>query len=178
MITMLKCPSCGELSDFGLSKCSKCEDSLRGAERVDVVLPRVQSEVASNDQRGSGSKNLGIVLTVTGLGVGIWALTRVTSTAGQFFTWSPPFSEYEIATLVGAGISAVLLIVGLISLTSRRSNVRDGQPSAPVSVHSTVVASNGAVGATTLPGRFCSACGQRLTEKAAFCPECGTKRGS
>ena len=66
--------------------------------------------------KGLTEKIIGIILCVLGVAVGIWVITRVTGLAGQLHSWSPPFTEYEIATLVGGGIAAIFVIVGLILL--------------------------------------------------------------
>ncbi|MEM3170541.1 MAG: hypothetical protein QW838_07200 [Candidatus Nitrosotenuis sp.] len=65
-------------------------------------------------------KNLGIILTVLGGVIGIWVFTRFTSVIGQMATWSPPFSDYETFTLLGAAAAAILVIVGLINLTKKQ----------------------------------------------------------
>lgn len=67
------------------------------------------------------SKTLGIVLTVLGAAVGVWAFTRVTSVMGQLHTWQPPFSTYETITVIGAAISIVLIILGIIALVRKPS---------------------------------------------------------
>ena len=64
-------------------------------------------------------KKLGIVLTVIGGAIGIWVFTRLTSLVGKLHTWQPPFTEYEITTLVGGAIALVLIIVGLINWTKK-----------------------------------------------------------
>jgi hypothetical protein len=64
-------------------------------------------------------KPLGIIFTVIGGVVLIWVITRFTSFAGQLHSWSPPFAEYEIITLVGAGISVFLIIFGLICISKK-----------------------------------------------------------
>jgi len=65
------------------------------------------------------SRTLGIILTVIGAAIGVWTFTRVTSLAGQLHTWAPPFTSYEVTTLVGGAIAVALLIVGLIKLTKK-----------------------------------------------------------
>jgi len=64
-------------------------------------------------------KKLGIVLTVIGGAIGILVFTRLTSLVGKMHTWQPPFTEYEITTLVGGAIALVLIIVGLINWTKK-----------------------------------------------------------
>ena len=55
-------------------------------------------------------------MCVIGGVLGVWVITRFTSFAGQLHSWSPPFSEYEVVTLVGLGAAAIFVIVGLILL--------------------------------------------------------------
>jgi hypothetical protein len=59
---------------------------------------------------------IGIIACVIGGVLGVWVITRFTSFAGQLHSWSPPFSEYEVVTLVGLGAVAIFVIVGLILL--------------------------------------------------------------
>ena len=65
------------------------------------------------------TKKLGIFLTVVGGAIGIWVFTRLTSLVGKLHTWQPPFTEYEITTLVCGAIALVLIIVGLINWTKK-----------------------------------------------------------
>lgn len=65
------------------------------------------------------SKTLGIIFTILGGTAGLWAFIRSTSFAGQIHSWQPPFTSYEVTTIIGAGIAVVLLIVGIINLTRR-----------------------------------------------------------
>ena len=58
----------------------------------------------------------GVIFCVLGVVSVIWVISRFTSLAGKLHTWEPPFTEYEIITLVGVGITALFLIVGLILL--------------------------------------------------------------
>ena len=66
------------------------------------------------------SKTLSIILTIIGGAIGLWVFTRFTSFAGQMHTWSPPFSAYEVTTLIGAAIALILIIIGVINLTKKR----------------------------------------------------------
>jgi hypothetical protein len=62
------------------------------------------------------SKSTAIILIMLGAAVAVWAFTRVTSPAGQLYTWEPPFAKYELTTLLGFGVAVVLLTAGLIKL--------------------------------------------------------------
>ena len=64
------------------------------------------------------SKTAGVVCTVLGGTVSLWVITRFASVFGQHHTWAPPFARYEWVTLAGAGVAALLLIVGLVRLTA------------------------------------------------------------
>jgi len=66
------------------------------------------------------TKTLGIIQTVIGAAIGIWVFARFTSFVGQLCTWQPPFSEYEITTLIGAAIAIILVIVGVINMTKKQ----------------------------------------------------------
>lgn len=59
-------------------------------------------------------KTLGIILSVLGFAGVIFAYSRVTSLYGQMHTWSPPFTDYEISTIVIGVVAIVLLIIGII----------------------------------------------------------------
>lgn len=67
-------------------------------------------------------KTKGIILTIIGGAIGVWVFTRLTSFAGQLKTWAPPFTGYEVSTLVGAGIALILIIVGVIKLTKKQQD--------------------------------------------------------
>ncbi len=65
-------------------------------------------------------KTTGIICTVLGGAFGLWAVARLSSIIGLQQNWAPPLTEYEVVTLIGAGVAALLLIVGLIRLTRPR----------------------------------------------------------
>jgi Protein of unknown function (DUF3185) len=65
------------------------------------------------------SKTPGIILTVLGGAAGLWTFTRVTSFTGQMHSWLPPFTSYEVTTLIGGAVAVVMLIVSLINLTKK-----------------------------------------------------------
>jgi len=67
----------------------------------------------------------GIILTVIGGAIGVWVFTRLTSLAGKFHSWEPPFTEYETTTIIGGGIAVLFIIVGLIYLTKKREQQSD-----------------------------------------------------
>lgn len=62
-------------------------------------------------------KTTGIVCTVLGGTAGLWVLARLSNHLGRQQNWAPPLTEYEWITLAGAGVAALLLIVGLLRLT-------------------------------------------------------------
>jgi len=59
-------------------------------------------------------KSFGIIMTVLGSAVGMWVCRRFTSLMGQMYNWAPPFADYEVATLVGAAVADLMLIIALI----------------------------------------------------------------
>ena len=65
-------------------------------------------------------KTLGIIYSAIGGAVGFWVFARFTSFNGRFYTWSPPFSEYEATTLIGAAIALTLIIIGLVTITKKQ----------------------------------------------------------
>lgn len=71
----------------------------------------------------SSKKITGIVLIVISVALIIWAITRITSFAGQLHSWSPPFSDYEVVTLVVGVIALILLIVGILLILWKNKNV-------------------------------------------------------
>jgi len=64
-------------------------------------------------------KSLGIVLVVTGAGIGLWVYSRFTSLYGKMHSWSPPFDQFEITTMITAVVSMALIAIGLIQLTKK-----------------------------------------------------------
>lgn len=100
-----------------------------------------------------GKRTLGIAGTVLGVVLLIWAYTRVTSLAGQFFTWQPPFSSYELVTVAGAGVGVLLLIFGLVNLAAGGAGI-----SAKPSVRHQPT---------------CPSCGAAAESGSLFCPNCG-----
>jgi hypothetical protein len=82
--------------------------------------PAVAASDSTNGEKPSPPRMvLGITLTVLGGGGALWVFSRVTSVLGKFHTWEPPFSDYEVSTLVGAGIAAFLVIAGLVCMVRR-----------------------------------------------------------
>jgi hypothetical protein len=62
------------------------------------------------------TKPSGVIGIVLGLLLGGWAFARIVSIEGQFHTWSPPFSGYEIKTFAIAGFAAALIVNGIIRI--------------------------------------------------------------
>jgi len=89
---------------------------------ADAMKRKNAAQTQKSNNNGYGkkmeqAKTMGIILTVIGGAIGLWVFTRVTSMAGKFHSWQPPFTEYETTTLVGGGIALILIIIGLINLT-------------------------------------------------------------
>jgi len=70
----------------------------------------------------STKKIFGIIFSVLSLGLIIWTVTRITSFAGQLYSWSPPFEKYEIVTIIVGVVGLILLILGLIFIFSKEKN--------------------------------------------------------
>ena len=66
-------------------------------------------------------RTVGIFLMIAGGMLGVWVFMSLTSYAGRLYTWSPPFSEYEVTTLIAGGIAIALVIAGIIALEKKRS---------------------------------------------------------
>ena len=60
---------------------------------------------------------IGVVITVIGGGLGMWAYSRYSSIVGQLHTFTPPFTQYEIITMVVGGVGLGLIVIGLILLS-------------------------------------------------------------
>ncbi len=89
---------------------------LRREERK-KVSPTTPQQTKATPQQTKGRLTTGVILCVIGGAIGVWVITRFTTFAGKLHSWSPPFTEYEIITLVGLGVAAMFIIVGLILLT-------------------------------------------------------------
>ncbi|HIE26868.1 TPA: SHOCT domain-containing protein [Candidatus Poribacteria bacterium] len=88
---------------FFLEGGRKTGSTVTSTRRIDKIEPKAMLTI-------------GIIVCVIGGVLGVWVITRFTSFAGQLHSWSPPFSEYEVVTLVGLGAAAIFVIVGLILL--------------------------------------------------------------
>lgn len=65
-------------------------------------------------------KNLGVVLCVLG-GLGLlWLFTRLTSVMGKLCSWTPPFSDYEQTTIIGAVTTFFFIIIGIFLLVQKK----------------------------------------------------------
>ena len=65
-------------------------------------------------------KTLGVIMMVIGVSLGLWVNARVTSFAGQFYSWTPPFTEYEIMTIAVGLIAVILVITGLSGILNQK----------------------------------------------------------
>jgi hypothetical protein len=65
-------------------------------------------------------KTLGIVLTVIGGAIALWVISRFTSIMGKLCSWGPPFSGYEVTTIIGVIVAIILIIVGIISIMKKQ----------------------------------------------------------
>ena len=80
---------------------------------------------------GFRNRTLGVILTVLGGAIVLWVFARLTTLAGKLQSWQPPFSEYEIVTLLGAFIAIVLLIVGIVHLMKEKQPQGDNSADPP-----------------------------------------------
>lgn len=105
------CSSCGKTLEEGKSFCTLCGASVSSHPVPNVANTNVQSRRVSP---------IGIIMTVIGaIGV-FWSFSRINSLAGQFYTWSPPFSEFEMQVISVLVVSALLGIGGLIALVIKK----------------------------------------------------------
>jgi uncharacterized membrane protein SpoIIM required for sporulation len=65
-------------------------------------------------------KTVGIFLMIAGGTLGLWIFMGLTSFAGKTQDWSPPFSEYEITTLIASGIAILFVVAGIIALEKKQ----------------------------------------------------------
>jgi hypothetical protein len=65
------------------------------------------------------TKTLGVVLTVIGGALIVWAYSRITSVLGKLHSWEPPFTQYETTTVAVAVIAIILLILGIRNLIKK-----------------------------------------------------------
>ena len=118
-----------------------------------------------------------IVTTTIGLALSVWTYTRMTSLAGQFHSWSPPFTEYETTTLAGGGIGALFLVWGLSRLLGQSSHDGGGAVGVPASVATRTAEWRPPVpgaGAAPSGAKFCANCGIALVPASRFCGGCGS----
>lgn len=122
-INVVFCNSCIEDTTSKLARDPKASD-LKMLQMVSIkaleTSEAAQTQKTHDKERGAMMENvktIGIIMTVIGGAIGLWVFTRFTSMAGKFHTWQPPFTEYEITTLIGGGIALILIIIGLINLT-------------------------------------------------------------
>lgn len=66
-------------------------------------------------------KQIGLVAFVIAAIASVWSFARFTSLEGKLCSWSTPFCEYEVNTLIGVGIAGVLVLVGLKLIYSKDS---------------------------------------------------------
>jgi TRAP-type C4-dicarboxylate transport system permease large subunit len=69
------------------------------------------------------TKTTGIVETVAGGALALWVYVRFTNVAGQLHTWSAPFDDYELNTLLVGALAFLLLVAGVVRLTKPKKTV-------------------------------------------------------
>lgn len=55
----------------------------------------------------------GVVLLVAAVAAGVWSYGRYSSLVGQLHSWSPPFDQFEVYTIVGGLVAMLCLVSGL-----------------------------------------------------------------
>ena len=125
------------------------ESVTRQARQRETIEP-TREHSASRSTASRVLAAIGIVLTVSGGALGLYAYSRYTSIIGQFHTFTPPFTAYETITLVTAGIGMVLTISGLTTLILALIKVREtAEEGEPVRSHRTTMTRYG----STVAGR-------------------------
>ena len=89
---------------------------------VVIVLIVLFNVILKSVLKKMEKKNKGIIFLVLGGTAGIWVITRLTSLAGKFHSWEPPFTSYETTTIIGAVIAILLIIIGLVWVTQKKEN--------------------------------------------------------
>ncbi len=125
--TMWKCKKCGEVLEDTFDSCWKCGTQDNG------TSPRVPSSSISSAPSSPsepprplkvkpGDKSLSVGLVLVGGGGLFWVFIRMTNLVGRLHTWSPPFDNYELTTLLGGVVALLSLAVGIRKLMGKPQN--------------------------------------------------------
>lgn len=131
LMELKNCPQCGgrlfvnEGATAGSKVlfCTKCKDVT---DIVQAHQRKMQQQPYSSElqavQTGSSlqvNKTPGIVVLVIGAVLGLWVHSRITSFAGQFYTWLPPYSGYELPVVIVGWVAAIMVIIGLANILKK-----------------------------------------------------------
>jgi uncharacterized protein YneF (UPF0154 family) len=153
-IEAIKCKHCGEFletetqsesNNKGVWKCKKCKEEVEdsydicwncGATKEGIIdketetdFKQLKKEVEKRNTT-SGDRHvsyalLGSILLIISLVLGIYGIMLATGQSAKYFSWEPPFAEYEIKTIIFIGIGIVGSIVSLIILFNSETKKRD-----------------------------------------------------
>ncbi len=73
------------------------------------------------------SRITGVICTVLGGALGLWVITRLSSVAGRSYSWSPPFADYEAATLAVGYLNTDFAYGGDSLATPCRATEQEGR---------------------------------------------------
>lgn len=68
----------------------------------------------------NAKQQIGVVLLVAAVAAGVWSYNRYSSLVGQLHSWSPPFDQFEVYTIVGALVAALCLVAGLRMVSDKK----------------------------------------------------------
>ena len=69
-------------------------------------------------------QQLGLIVIVVALFIGVWTIIRVTSLGGQMHDFQSPIDEYELHTFIGGTISFFTLILGVVMVGGDKTPVQ------------------------------------------------------
>jgi len=68
----------------------------------------------------NAKQQVGVVLLVAAAIAGFWSFNRYSGLVGQLHSWAPPFSQYEVYTIVGGLVAVLCLVSGLRMLNAKK----------------------------------------------------------
>lgn len=69
----------------------------------------------------NSKQQVGVVLLVAAGVAGFWSYNRYSSLVGQMHSWSPPFNQFEVYTIVGGLLGVLFLVAGLRMVNAKKS---------------------------------------------------------
>ncbi|WP_438483171.1 hypothetical protein [Oleiharenicola lentus] len=73
----------------------------------------------------NAKQQTGVVLLVAAVIAGVWSYNRYSGLMGQLHSWSPPFDQFEVYTIVGALVGALCLVAGLRMVSAKKPEKSD-----------------------------------------------------